>query len=68
MIQCRALTALNTLTPIMSITDLGDKSNLVMVWNSLFIMASDKEPGTTYIIVQSVLMYYYLQYKVTMNI
>ena len=52
----------------MSITDLGDKSNLVMVWNSLFIMASDKEPGTTYIIVQSVLMYYYLQYKVTMNI
>ena len=45
MIQCRALTALHTLTPIVSVTDLGDKRNLVMVWNSLYIMASDKKPG-----------------------
>ena len=43
--QCRALTALNALTLIVSVTDLGGKGNLVVVWNSLHVMASDKKPG-----------------------
>ena len=45
MIQCRALTALNALASIVSITDLVEKGNLVVLWNSLHIMASDKSPG-----------------------
>ena len=49
MIQCRALTALNALTPIVSVTDLGGKGNLVAVWNSLYAMASDKKPGTSFV-------------------
>lgn len=39
--------ALQSLTPIVSIKDLGEKQNLMNVWDSLYVMASDKEPGTT---------------------
>ena len=48
-IQCRALTALHSLTPIVSIGDLGDKVNLVTIWESLYVMATDKNPGTYYL-------------------
>lgn len=44
-IQCRALTALNALTSIVSVADLEGKGNLVVVWNSLYVMASDNKPG-----------------------
>ena len=49
MIQCRALTALNALTPIVSVSDLGEKRNLDVVWNSLYGMASDKKPGKFFV-------------------